>query len=136
MKNAYDILGIKESASDGEIRDAYLELVKTKHPDKHGNSKKATAEFEEVKSSYDILKDRDLRDKHDFALAKFRGKDIPQTSIDESLSDWFDIGEQEQVSPPPSRHRTHQRTQHGHDRRMPDEPLPDGCLGRTDFFGV
>jgi molecular chaperone DnaJ len=38
MKNPYKILGIKEGASQKEIKEAYLKQVKKYHPDKHQNN--------------------------------------------------------------------------------------------------
>ncbi|NLY98883.1 MAG: DnaJ domain-containing protein, partial [Clostridiaceae bacterium] len=35
MKNPYEVLGIKETASDAEIKRAYRELVKKYHPDQY-----------------------------------------------------------------------------------------------------
>ena len=36
--NPYEVLGVSESATDKEIRAAYLELVKKYHPDRYTDS--------------------------------------------------------------------------------------------------
>lgn len=38
MKNPYEVLGIKEGASEEEIRRAYKELARKYHPDKYANN--------------------------------------------------------------------------------------------------
>lgn len=128
MKNAYGILGVPETASEEEIRKAYKKLVKEKHPDQN-KSPTAQQEFEALKNSFDILIDPDLRSRHDLAISKDRGKSIPEERIDASLADWFEPDPQPQPQPRHQRVHPHPRhTAHPHDRRMPDEILPDGFL--------
>ena len=38
MINPYEVLGIKEGASQDEIKRAYRELAKKYHPDQYGNN--------------------------------------------------------------------------------------------------
>jgi len=56
--NPYEILGIKEGASEEEIKKAYRELVKKYHPDQYRDnplSKLAEEKLREVNEAYDIL---------------------------------------------------------------------------------
>ena len=56
--NPYEVLGIKEGASEEEIRAAYRELVKKYHPDKYQNNPLADLaeeKLQEVNEAYDML---------------------------------------------------------------------------------
>lgn len=58
MNNPYEVLGIKENATDEEIKAAYRELVKKYHPDKYQNNPLADLAEEklrEVNEAYDYL---------------------------------------------------------------------------------
>lgn len=62
-KNYYDILGIKKDATDDEIKKAYKNLAKTKHPDKFQDSERqqATHVFTEIQKAYSVLSDKQKR---------------------------------------------------------------------------
>ena len=56
--NPYEVLGIKEGASEEEIRAAYRELVKKYHPDKYQDNPLADLaeqKLREVNEAYDML---------------------------------------------------------------------------------
>ncbi|MGI6766889.1 MAG: J domain-containing protein [Lentihominibacter sp.] len=56
--NPYEVLGIKEGASEAEIKAAYKEMVKKYHPDRHHDnplSDLAEEKLQEVNEAYDIL---------------------------------------------------------------------------------
>ena len=58
MKNPYEVLGIREGASEDEIKKAYRELVKKYHPDQYRDnplSKLAEEKLREVNEAYDHL---------------------------------------------------------------------------------
>lgn len=58
MQNPYEVLGIKEGASEEEIRAAYREQVKKYHPDKYQNNplyELAEEKLQEVNEAYDYL---------------------------------------------------------------------------------
>lgn len=54
----YEVLGVRQGASDEEIKAAYKELVKKYHPDKYQNNPLAglaEEKLQEVNEAYDIL---------------------------------------------------------------------------------
>ncbi|MCX7711868.1 MAG: DnaJ domain-containing protein [Clostridia bacterium] len=58
MRNPYEVLGIKEGASEEEIKRAYRELVKKYHPDQYQNnplSELAEDKLREINTAYDYL---------------------------------------------------------------------------------
>jgi len=63
-KNYYDILGISEYASDGEVKKAYRKIAIESHPDKNPGNKKAEV-FREATEAYETLKDKVKRARYD-----------------------------------------------------------------------
>lgn len=58
MRNPYEVLGIKEGASEEEIKRAYRELVKKYHPDQYRDnplSKLAEEKLSEINEAYEYL---------------------------------------------------------------------------------
>jgi hypothetical protein len=89
----YEILEIKPTASEAEIKKAYLRLVKIYHPDKQTDDMKeeASIKFQKIRSAYEILSNNKTRveymkmnttDRYTFVdiLEKFIGNNI---NIDE-----------------------------------------------------
>ena len=63
-KNYYEILGVKRTASQDEIRKAYRRLAKKHHPDV-SKDKGSDARYKEINEAYEVLKDPDKRGKYD-----------------------------------------------------------------------
>ena len=61
----YQRLGIKRGATDVEIKKAYRSLAKQLHPDRNTDNPKANERFSQVTQAYDILADKDKRDRYD-----------------------------------------------------------------------
>ncbi|MEG0771875.1 DnaJ domain-containing protein [Clostridium sp.] len=58
MRNPYEILGVRQGASEEEIKKAYRELVKQYHPDKYENNplkNLAEDKLREINEAYDTL---------------------------------------------------------------------------------
>ncbi|KAL1492094.1 hypothetical protein ABEB36_012587 [Hypothenemus hampei] len=64
LGNPYTILGINRKATQKEIRQAYMQLVKEWHPDK-SKSPEAEERFVEIKQAYELLSDPDRRNLYD-----------------------------------------------------------------------
>jgi molecular chaperone DnaJ len=58
MNNPYEVLGLREGASQDEIKAAYRELVKKYHPDRHMDNPLndlAEEKLQEINEAYDML---------------------------------------------------------------------------------
>lgn len=64
-KDYYEILGVKKTASEDELKKAYRNLAKKYHPDKNKGNKEAEAKFKEISEAYAVLSDKDKRDQYD-----------------------------------------------------------------------
>ncbi len=61
----YKVLGIKQTATQDEIKKAYRELAKKLHPDLHPGDARKNAEFQAVSAANDLLKDPEKRKRFD-----------------------------------------------------------------------
>ena len=67
-KTYYDILGVPRTATQDEIRKAYLRLAHKHHPDKTGGDKRSEERLKEINEAYDTLKKEDRRRQYDAQL--------------------------------------------------------------------
>ena len=61
MKNHYEELGLKENATQGEIKSSYRLLVKKHHPDAGGSKMRFLA----IQDAWETLKDPIKKEKYD-----------------------------------------------------------------------
>ncbi|MEW5729106.1 MAG: DnaJ C-terminal domain-containing protein [Pseudomonadota bacterium] len=76
MRTPYDILGVKRTASEDEIRKAFRKLAKQYHPDLNPGNKEAEARFKEVNAAYDLLSDPGKRARFDRGEIDAEGREI------------------------------------------------------------
>lgn len=76
-KNPYTVLGVSETATDEEIRNAYRRLAKKYHPDLNPNDPVAASKMNDVNVAYDQIKTADKR-------AAYRTAETNQTYYQQS----------------------------------------------------
>ena len=68
MIDYYEVLGVRRSATAGEIKSAYRKLARKRHPDVNRGSEKAAREFALLSLAYHTLIDPQERAEHDQQL--------------------------------------------------------------------
>ncbi|HNV97451.1 MAG TPA: molecular chaperone DnaJ [bacterium] len=61
-KDYYKILGVEKNATESDIKKAFSKLAHKYHPDKAGGDE---AKFKEINEAYQVLKDKEKRQKYD-----------------------------------------------------------------------
>ena len=89
QKNYYDILGVKRSATNDEIKRSFRKLAAKYHPDRGGDEQK----FKEISEAYTTLSDEAKRKQYDQMLqfGAFANHGAGGYSYSGSSADWQDI---------------------------------------------
>jgi len=64
-KDYYEVLGIKKTASDSEIKQNYRKLCKQYHPDKNPDDKTAEENFKNIAEAYEVLSNPEKKANYD-----------------------------------------------------------------------
>jgi molecular chaperone DnaJ len=64
-RDYYDVLGVSQSASAGELKKAYRRLAMEYHPDQNPDDDQAAEKFKELTEAYQVLSDSDKRARYD-----------------------------------------------------------------------
>ncbi len=65
MRNPYEVLGVKTTATPEEIKNAYRKLAKKHHPDLNPGNKPNEDRFKEITSAYDLIGSAENKAKFD-----------------------------------------------------------------------
>lgn len=65
QKDYYKILELPRTATEQEIKSAYRRLARKYHPDVNRDNPQATEHFKEINEAYEVLGDKDKRQKYD-----------------------------------------------------------------------
>lgn len=81
MANYYELLGIAKTASSSDVRKAYAQLARERHPDRFpdpGAKLKAQQSFQEITAAFNTLSNDKSRAEYDAALAAPARPAVPE----------------------------------------------------------
>ncbi len=79
MRNYYKVLGIPDSATDSEIKQAYRKMAALYHPDRNPHDPLAVHEMNIINQAYEVLSDPEKRARYD-SINNFPGAPLEMQS--------------------------------------------------------
>jgi molecular chaperone DnaJ len=77
-RDFYEVLGVKKTATQEEIKKSYRKLARKYHPDANPDDPKAEERFKEVSTAYEVLSDVEKRSQYDAGPSPFSGGQGPR----------------------------------------------------------
>jgi curved DNA-binding protein len=88
-RDYYEVLGVKKTASEEEIKKAFRKLAMKHHPDRNPGNKQAEERFKEINEAYAVLSDKQKRQQYD----QFGPTGFSQRYSQEDIFRGFDISD-------------------------------------------
>lgn len=92
MRDPYSVLGVAKGASESDIKKAFRKLAKKYHPDQNKDDPTAQQRFAEANQAYEIVGDKEKRQKFDRGEIDAEGKPRFQSHGFDGFSDFQDFG--------------------------------------------
>ncbi len=87
MKDPYETLGVKRTATEKEIKEAFKKLARKFHPDLHPGDKEAEGKFKDAAGAHDLLKDKEKRRRFDAGEIDASGAERPRERFYRDFAD-------------------------------------------------
>jgi curved DNA-binding protein len=88
-RDYYEVLGVKKTATEEEIKKAYRKLAMKHHPDRNPGNKQSEERFKEINEAYAVLSDKQKRQQYD----QFGPSGFSQRYSQEDIFRGFDISD-------------------------------------------
>jgi len=88
-KDYYEVLGVKKTSTDDEIKKAYRKLAMKHHPDRNAGNKQAEERFKDINEAYAVLSDKKKRTQYD----QFGPSGFSQRYSQEDIFRGFDVSD-------------------------------------------
>ena len=88
-KDYYEVLGVKKTSTEDEIKKAYRKLAMKHHPDRNPGNKQAEERFKDINEAYAVLSDKQKRAQYD----QFGPSGFSQRYSQEDIFRGFDISD-------------------------------------------
>lgn len=87
-KNLYEVLGVKNTATQEEIAKAYRALAKKYHPDKNSGDAEAAEKFKEISEAYEVIGNLDPAVREAYDRSSPHGQHYQQKEPQENLASY------------------------------------------------